>query len=84
MHIILSNSSNLPIYEQIKEQIKEQILAGDLKEDETWMSEFSALIQADKNCIRKIWRDREQKNCRYIARNDERLNYVRELWEKQR
>lgn len=60
------------------------VYEGDLKEDETWMSEFSALIQADKNCIRKIWRDREQKNCRYIARNDERLNYVRELWEKQR
>lgn len=34
LHIVLSNSSDLPIYEQIKEQIKEQILAGDLKEDE--------------------------------------------------
>ena len=33
MHIILSNSSPLPIYEQIKEQVKAQILAGELTED---------------------------------------------------
>ena len=32
MHIILSNSSNLPIYEQIKEQIKASILSGELSE----------------------------------------------------
>lgn len=34
MNIVISNSSNLPIYEQIKEQIKEQILSGELAEDE--------------------------------------------------
>lgn len=34
MHIVLSNSSDLPIYEQIKEQIKTQILSGDLSENE--------------------------------------------------
>lgn len=34
MHIVLSNSSELPIYEQIKEQIKTQILSGELHEDE--------------------------------------------------
>lgn len=34
MHIVLSNSSALPIYEQIKEQIKAQILAGELCENE--------------------------------------------------
>ena len=34
MHIVLSNSSNLPIYEQIKEQIKTQILTGELCENE--------------------------------------------------
>jgi len=33
LHIILSNSSPLPIYEQIKEQVKAQILAGELTED---------------------------------------------------
>ena len=34
MHIIISNSSPLPIYEQIKEQIKAQILTDELKEEE--------------------------------------------------
>lgn len=34
MYIILSNSSDLPIYEQIKEQVKTQILSGELSENE--------------------------------------------------
>ena len=34
MHIVLSNSSALPIYEQIKEQVKAQILSGQLYENE--------------------------------------------------
>lgn len=34
MHIVLSNSISLPIYEQIKEQIKAQILSGELAEGE--------------------------------------------------
>lgn len=34
MTIVISNSSTLPIYEQIKEQIKAQILSGELTEDE--------------------------------------------------
>ena len=32
MNIVLSNSSGVPIYEQIEEQIKSQIMTGDLKE----------------------------------------------------
>ncbi|MBR4361120.1 MAG: GntR family transcriptional regulator [Ruminococcus sp.] len=34
MKIIIKNSSEMPIYEQIEEQIKEQILAGKVGEDE--------------------------------------------------
>ena len=34
MRIVISNKSDLPIYEQIKEQIKAQILSGELTEDE--------------------------------------------------
>lgn len=34
MKIIISNKSNLPIYEQIKSQIKEQILSGQIQENE--------------------------------------------------
>ena len=60
------------------------VYEGNLKEDETWLSECSALIRADKNCIRKILCDRDPKECRYIVMNDERLRYVRELSAKQR
>lgn len=35
MHIVISNSTDLPIYAQIKEQVKEQILTGELAENET-------------------------------------------------
>lgn len=34
MDIIISNSSGVPIYEQIEEQIKSQIMAGELVEGE--------------------------------------------------
>ncbi|KNY29802.1 GntR family transcriptional regulator [Pseudobacteroides cellulosolvens] len=34
MRIVISNSSGVPIYEQIKEQIKNVILSGDISEGE--------------------------------------------------
>ena len=34
LYIVLSNSSDLPIYEQIKEQVKTQILSGELSDNE--------------------------------------------------
>ena len=34
MHIILNNSSMVPIYEQLMEQIKNEIISGELKEGE--------------------------------------------------
>jgi GntR family transcriptional regulator len=34
LHVVISNSSSLPIYEQIKEQVKSQILSGELVENE--------------------------------------------------
>lgn len=34
LRIVISNSSGLPIYEQIKEQIKTAILGGEIKEGE--------------------------------------------------
>jgi len=34
MNIIISNSSNIPIYEQIKEQIKNKIVSNELKTGE--------------------------------------------------
>ena len=34
MHIILNNSSMVPIYEQIMDQIKSEIINGSLKADD--------------------------------------------------
>lgn len=34
MHIILNNSSMIPIYEQLMDQIKAEILSGELQENE--------------------------------------------------
>ena len=34
MNIILSNNSNVPIYEQIENAIKEDIFSNELKEEE--------------------------------------------------
>jgi GntR family transcriptional regulator len=35
LYIVLSNTSDLPIYEQIKDQVKAQILSGELLENQT-------------------------------------------------
>ena len=43
LHIVISNSSDLPIYAQIKEQVKEQILSGELEEDEMLDLKISVL-----------------------------------------
>ena len=61
------------------------VYKDDLKENEVWMSEFSALINADKNCIRNILHDREPKNGEYISMDEERLKYVQErrkIWKQ--
>ncbi len=44
MNIIISNSSNIPIYEQLKESIKKQILNNELLED-TLLPSIRSLAQ---------------------------------------
>ena len=38
MKILISNSSDLPLYQQIKEQLKDAILQGDLKDGDSMPS----------------------------------------------
>ncbi len=52
MNIIISNSSGVPIYEQIKEQIKGSILNGELEEHGALPS-IRALAQE----LRKTWKE---------------------------
>lgn len=70
------------IYEFRQDASKKQLIhvyEGSLKENETWLSEFGALVKVDKNCIRKLLYDREPKKSRCSFVNEERLKYVREL-----
>lgn len=53
MRMIISNSSSVPIYEQIKQCIVKQILEGDLKEDEALPS-IRALAQDIKISVMTI------------------------------
>ena len=43
MHIILNNSSMVPIYEQLMDRIKSGIIGGELKEGDALPSAGSAL-----------------------------------------
>ena len=38
MKILISNSSDLPLYQQIKDQLKDAILQGDLKDGDSMPS----------------------------------------------
>ncbi len=61
MKLIISNSSNVPIYEQIKNQIIDQILNDDLKEDEALPSirTLSADIKISVMTIKKAYDELE-------------------------
>ena len=61
MKLIISNSSNVPIYEQIKNQIIDQILNDELKEDEALPSirTLSADIKISVMTIKKAYDELE-------------------------
>ena len=51
MNIIISNSSNIPIYEQIKEQIKNKIVSNELKTGELLPSIRSLAKDVERFCL---------------------------------
>ena len=48
MDIFISNKTNAPIYEQIKEQIKTQIVSGELKEGDAVEVEYLGVSHSDR------------------------------------
>lgn len=62
MRIIISNSSSVPIYEQIKDTIMNQIIAGELKEEEALPSIRSLAkdIRISVMTIKKAYDELEQ------------------------
>lgn len=57
MHIILNNSSMIPIYEQIMEQIKSEIINGSLKADDPLPSvrSLSAELRISALTVKKAY-----------------------------
>ena len=57
MHIILNNSSMIPIYEQIVDQVKNQIIAGEISENEALPSvrALSAELKISALTVKKAY-----------------------------
>lgn len=62
MKIIISNTSEQPLYQQIKEQIKEAIFTGELKDGEAMPSirKFANDLKVSILTIRRVYEDLEQ------------------------
>ena len=62
MNIIVSNSSDVPLYMQIKEQIKDAILKGELEDGELLPSirNFANDIQVSVLTIRRVYEELEK------------------------
>lgn len=76
MKMIISNSSSVPIYQQIKKCIIEQIMNGDLKEDEAIPSirNLAQDIKISVMTIKKAYDELEQEG--YIISRQGNGSYV--------
>ena len=57
MHIIINNSSMVPIYEQVADQIKKDIVSGNLKENEALPSvrSLAAELRISALTVKKVY-----------------------------
>lgn len=57
MHVILNNTSMIPIYEQLMDQIKSEIISGELKENEALPSvrALSAELRISALTVKKAY-----------------------------
>lgn len=62
MNVIISNSSDVPLYMQIKEQIKDAILKGELEDGELLPSirNFANAIHVSVLTIRRVYEELEK------------------------
>ena len=85
MKIVITNRSNVPIYEQIKEQIIESILTDELKEDDLLPSirQLAKELKISVITTTRAYKDLEEegyvvnvqgKGC-YVLPKNEKLNY---------
>ena len=72
MKILISNASDSPLYEQIKEQIKDAILKEELKEGDALPSirAFANDLKVSVLTIRRVYEELEQEGlCYQSGRN---------------
>jgi GntR family transcriptional regulator len=62
MKILISNTSDVPLYQQIKEQIKEAVFTGELSEGDPLPSirNFANDIKVSVLTVRRVYEDLEQ------------------------
>ena len=98
MEIIISNSSGVPIYEQIKEQIKAKIVSNELKENEllpsirTLAKDLRCSVITTKNASEELVKEGYVKTIPskgfYVAKinkdiiREEQLNKIENLLDK--
>ena len=85
MHIILNNSSMIPIYEQIVDQVKNQIIAGEISENEALPSvrTLSAELKISALTVKKAYDRLEEEGFvvtvhgkgTYVAATDKELAF---------
>ena len=82
MKIIISNDSDLPIYEQIKNQIKAQIVAGELRADEALpgMRTLASDLKVSVITTKRAYNDLEQEG--YIYSMPGKGSFVKKLNEE--
>nr|WP_066507600.1 GntR family transcriptional regulator [Abyssisolibacter fermentans] len=76
MNIVVSNTSEKPLYEQIKEQIKSAILRGNLKNGELLPSirNFSTDLKVSILTIRRVYDELEQEG--FVSRQAGKGTFV--------
>ena len=62
MNVVVSNSSDVPLYVQIKEQIKDAILKGELEDGELLPSirSFANDVQVSVLTVRRVYEELEK------------------------
>lgn len=81
MNIVVSNSSDVPLYMQIKEQIKDAILKGELEDGEILPSirNFANDIQVSVLTIRRVYEELEKRALPSVRRA-EVLSFPWAIW----
>ena len=80
MNVVVSNSSDVPLYVQIKEQIKDAILKGELEDGELLPSirSFANDVQVSVLTVRRVYEELEKEG--FAVRRAEAPSFLWAIW----